>query len=67
MISATLSNVVDIRPALFDHGKDGRRPGPAHASPTVPGPFRTRTPRIAKDAGKFNGGGRGQNRAIACG
>ena len=31
-------------------------PGPAHASPTVPGPFRTRTPRIAKDAGKFNGG-----------
>src|SRR6202050_547381 len=39
MISATLSNVVDIRPALFGHGKDGRRPGPAHASPTVPGPF----------------------------
>jgi hypothetical protein len=30
-------------------------PGPAHASPTVPGPLRTRTPRIAKDAGKFNG------------
>jgi hypothetical protein len=33
-------------------------PGPAHASPTVPGPLKTRTPRIAKDAGKFNGGGR---------
>jgi hypothetical protein len=31
-------------------------PGPAHASPTVPGPLKTRTPRIAKDAGKFNGG-----------
>src|SRR5580704_16089897 len=56
MISATLSNVVDIRPALFGHGEDGRRPSPAHASPPVPGPLRTRTPRIAKDAGKFNGG-----------
>src|ERR1700730_8709733 len=56
MISATLSNVVDIIPALFGHGEDGRRPGPAHASPPVPGPLGTRTPRIAKDAGKFNGG-----------
>src|SRR5579864_2622796 len=55
MISATLSNVVDIRPALF-HGKDRRRPVPAHASPTAPGPLRTRAPRIAKDGGKFNGG-----------
>src|SRR3984893_7946131 len=58
MISATLSNVVDIRPALFGHGEDGRRPRPGACSPPVPGPLKTRTPRIAKDAGKFNGGGR---------
>jgi len=65
MISATLSNVVDIRPALFGHGRMDAGPGPAHASPTVPGPFGTRTLRIAKDGVKFNGGGRGHNGADA--
>src|SRR5580704_11179906 len=39
MISATLSNVVDIRPALFGHGKDGRRPQPGACKPDRAGPL----------------------------
>ena len=36
--SATLSNVVDIRPALFGHGKDGRRPRSGACKPARAGP-----------------------------
>src|SRR5579862_3111375 len=39
MISATLSNVVDIRPALFGHGKDGRRPRSGACKPDRAGPL----------------------------
>src|SRR5580700_11782126 len=55
MISATLSKVVDIRHARFDR-RNGAGPSPAFSETDGVGPRRSRTPRIAKDAGKFNGG-----------
>src|ERR1700733_12770213 len=49
---------------LFVVGRNGAGPAPAYIARLWPGP-KSRKPRIAKDAGKFNGGCRGERAIMA--